>query len=353
MASLPGEVPKAVSCKVCDMLGHHNDQYPEIKEVRLSRTKTYQHFFFLIIITRLSQPRKEFKNDELLEVFKKVEVNLPFLMDIKSIPRYAKNLKELCTHKRSRSQEKVMVSKNVSSLIKKNLSEKCVDPSIFLLAYTIGNRDISSTMLDLGVVEDVLVKIENLIFLADFYIIEMNHEFSRTSPTILLGKSFLKIAKAKINVDKGLLSVEFDGDIESFNSFDDVNSSNDHVSLCALDTLESLKTQEEHDKFNELIDQTTLEYVENEFAKNKLSDDDFSIFLDFFASVNDEHALVDNLATNGHHALDNDFASSNEHHLGRNINNDNEHTLKVIDIENDLGTNLIEIAPKLDDEKFF
>ncbi|TYK27330.1 hypothetical protein E5676_scaffold394G00160 [Cucumis melo var. makuwa] len=38
--------------------------------------------------SRLSQPRKEFKNDEeLLEVFKKVEVNLPLLTAIKSIPR--------------------------------------------------------------------------------------------------------------------------------------------------------------------------------------------------------------------------------------------------------------------------
>ena len=136
----------------------------------------------------------------------------------------------------------------------------------------------------------------------------------------------------------------------SFNIFDDVKSSNDHLSLCALETLESLETLEKHDQFDELIDQATLEYVENEFAKNKPSDDDLSIFLDFVASVNDEHVLVDNIATN-EHVLDNDFASSNEHDLGRNINNDDEHTLKGIDIENDLGINLTEIAFELNDEK--
>ena len=81
----------------------------------------------------------------------------------------------------------------------------------------------------------------------------MNNEYAHTSPTILLGR-FLKTAKTIVNVDKGLLSVEFDGDVVSFNIFDDVKSSNDHVSLCALDSLESLETQEEHDKFNELID---------------------------------------------------------------------------------------------------
>ena len=141
----------------------------------------------------------------------------------------------------------------------------------------------------LGVVEDILVKLGNLIFSVDFYIIEMNNEYARTSPTILLGRQFLKTTKPIINMDKGLLNVEFDGDIVSFNIFDDVKSYNDHVSLCALDTLESLETLKEHDKFNEFIDQVILEYVNNEFAKNKPSDDDLSIFLDFVASVNDEH----------------------------------------------------------------
>ncbi|KAA0062393.1 Retrovirus-related Pol polyprotein from transposon opus [Cucumis melo var. makuwa] len=84
------EVPKVVSCGVCGLLGHHNARS----------------------LKRLSQPKKKVKIDkELLEAFKKVEVNLPLLTTIKSIPRYTKFLKELCTHKRrSSSQEKVMGS---------------------------------------------------------------------------------------------------------------------------------------------------------------------------------------------------------------------------------------------------
>jgi len=35
---------------------------------------------------------------EILETFRKVEVNIPLLDVIKQIPRYAKFLKELCTH---------------------------------------------------------------------------------------------------------------------------------------------------------------------------------------------------------------------------------------------------------------
>jgi len=37
---------------------------------------------------------------EILETFRKVEVNIPMLDSIKQITRYAKFLKELCTHKR-------------------------------------------------------------------------------------------------------------------------------------------------------------------------------------------------------------------------------------------------------------
>ena len=119
------------------------------------------------------------------------------------------------------------------------------------------------------------------------------------------------------------------------------------MSLCALDTLEILETLEEHDKFDELINQVTLEYVDNEFAKDKPDDDDLSIFLDFVASLNDAHVLVDNLATNGKHVLGNDFASSNEHDLGRNLDSDDEHILKSIDIEDDHDTNThIEICEK-------
>ena len=45
--------------------------------------------------------RKMEKTDkEILETFRKVEVNIPLLDAIKQIPKYAKFLKDLCTHKR-------------------------------------------------------------------------------------------------------------------------------------------------------------------------------------------------------------------------------------------------------------
>jgi len=57
---------------------------------------------------------------EILETFKKVEVNIPLLDAIKQIPRYAKFLKKLCTlKKRLKGNEKINMGRNVSALIGK------------------------------------------------------------------------------------------------------------------------------------------------------------------------------------------------------------------------------------------
>jgi TolA-binding protein len=48
-----------------------------------------------------SRSKKEDKEKEILEAFKKVELNIPLLDAIKQIPKYAKFLKELCTTKRA------------------------------------------------------------------------------------------------------------------------------------------------------------------------------------------------------------------------------------------------------------
>jgi hypothetical protein len=46
-----------------------------------------------------SRSKKDDKENEILEVFKKVKLNIPLLDVIKQISKYAKFLKELCTTK--------------------------------------------------------------------------------------------------------------------------------------------------------------------------------------------------------------------------------------------------------------
>ena len=71
----------------------------------------------------LAESRKDEKNKDIYETFRRCEVNIPFLDAIKQVPHYAKFLKELCTIKRKQKLkgcEKVRVGENVSVVIQRN-----------------------------------------------------------------------------------------------------------------------------------------------------------------------------------------------------------------------------------------
>jgi hypothetical protein len=188
-------------------------------------------------------------------------VNIPLLDAIKQIPRYVKILKELCTNKgKLKGNEFISVGERVSAIIQKKLPPKCKDPGMFTIPCKIGDVKFEKAMIDLGasinvmplsvfsslkieslkqtgvilqladrsnvypigVLEDVLVQVDGLVFPADFYILDMEkNDFSDLTP-ILFGRPFLKTAKTKIDVDDGTLTMEFDGEIVKFDINDSV-----------------------------------------------------------------------------------------------------------------------------------
>ncbi|PIN01369.1 DNA-directed DNA polymerase [Handroanthus impetiginosus] len=211
---------------------------------------------------RFSKSKKQEEEKEILETFRKVEVNIPLLDAIKQIPRYAKFLKELCTNKKKlKGNERISVGENVSAVLQRKLPPKCKDPGIFSIPCKIGNVRIEKAMCDLGasinvmplsiysslnvgplketgviiqladrsvvypegVLEDVLVQVNELIFPADFYVLNMSEDNSPNSTQILLGRPFLRTSRTKIDVHDGTLTMEFDGEIIKFNIYDAMN----------------------------------------------------------------------------------------------------------------------------------
>ncbi|KAI5406828.1 hypothetical protein KIW84_053191 [Lathyrus oleraceus] len=69
-----------------------------------------------------------------------------------------------------------------------------------------------------GVVEDVLVQVNDLIFPDDFYITDMEGETKSESASIILDRPFIKIAKTKMDIDDGTMSMEFGDIIVKFNT---------------------------------------------------------------------------------------------------------------------------------------
>ncbi|XP_074301415.1 uncharacterized protein LOC141632802 [Silene latifolia] len=179
------------------------------------------------------------------------EVNIPLLNLLKSVPKYAKFLKELCTIKRNnklKGMKKVkgkgskgeIISEYVSALFQKKVPPKCGDPGMFSIHCTIGDLRFEKAMLDLGasinvisftiyetlklgplkdtsvvvqladrssvypkgIVENVMVGVGKLAFLADFYVLDMKNEADAIP--VLLGRPFLRTAGTKIDVPKGI-----------------------------------------------------------------------------------------------------------------------------------------------------
>ncbi|CAN6687747.1 unnamed protein product [Malus baccata var. baccata] len=228
---------------------------------------------------RFMQSKKKEAEKDILETFRKVQVNIPLLDAIKKVPRYAKFLKELCTTRKRISSKKV---------VKRKLPTKCKDPGSFTIPCVIGNTRFESAVLDLGasinvmpysiyasmhlgelkkdgviiqladrsnaypkgVLEHVLVQVNHLIFPADFYVLEMDEwDHSPTLP-ILLGRPFMKTARTKIDVFNGTLTMEFDGEVINFNLSDSIKYPSEDHSCFSIDVFASLV----QDHFEQLND---------------------------------------------------------------------------------------------------
>ncbi|CAN6552291.1 unnamed protein product [Malus baccata var. baccata] len=221
------------------------------------------------------QTKKEEAEKDILETFRKVQVNIPLLDAIKQVPRYAKFLKELyTTRKRISTKEVVKVGENVSAILQRKLPPKCKDPGSFTIPCVIGNTRFESAMLDLGASinvmpysifasmnlgvlkndgviiqladrsnaypKRVLDDVNHLIFPADFYVLKMDESNHATSLPILLGRPFMKTARTKIDVFNGTLSMEFDGKVVNFNLSDSIKYPSEDHSCFSIDIIDSL-----------------------------------------------------------------------------------------------------------------
>nr|GEV96747.1 DNA-directed DNA polymerase [Tanacetum cinerariifolium] len=168
----------------------------------ITNHQIYKHPFSL-------SDKEEGKKDEdekLLNIFKQIHINLPFLEAMIHMPKGAKVLKHLLSHK-----EKL---EKATSSVKLNHGA-----SINLMPYSlfrkIGISELKPTKMSIqladhslkyptGVCENLLVKINKFIFLVDFVVLEIGED---ESVLIILGCPFLAMAHAIIDVDDERMSL--------------------------------------------------------------------------------------------------------------------------------------------------
>ncbi|XP_062075388.1 uncharacterized protein LOC133779443 [Humulus lupulus] len=90
-----------------------------------------------------------------------------------------------------------------------------------------------------GIIEDVLVKVDKLISLADFIVLDMEED---EGVPIILGRPFLAMGEALIDVQKGELRLRVQGDEVVFNVFKALKYPS------ASDSCSSVSVLEEQDK---------------------------------------------------------------------------------------------------------
>ncbi|CAN6695171.1 unnamed protein product [Malus baccata var. baccata] len=199
--------------------------------------------------SRFKQTKKEEAEKDILETFRKVQVNIPLLDAIKQVPRYAKFLKEICTNSRRIStKEVVKVGENVSAILQCKLPPKCKDPGSFTIPCVIGNSRFESAILDLAASINVMpysiYASMNLGALKNDGVIIQLADRSNAYPKGVLEdvlvQAIMKTARTKIDVYNGTLTMEFDGEVINFNLSDSMKYPSENHSCFAIDILDSL-----------------------------------------------------------------------------------------------------------------
>ncbi|XP_042027227.1 uncharacterized protein LOC121774410 [Salvia splendens] len=191
-----------------------------------------------------------------LDIFRKVQINIPLVEALQQMLSYAKFLKDVVSNKRRWMEyETVNLTESCSAIIQKKLPAKLKDPgsstiscivgdcqegralcdpgaSINLMPYSFFQKmkigvlrptTISLQMADRtvsypkGIVEDILVKVGEFIFPADFVVLDMEED--RHVP-LLLGRPFLATERALIDVHKGELTLRLNDESITFSIYD-------------------------------------------------------------------------------------------------------------------------------------
>ena len=175
----------------------------------------------------------------------------------------------------------MFVGENCSAILQKKLPPKPKDSGSFTIPCTISNTRFGKAMLDLralinvmpysiyaflnlgdlketsvviqlvdrsnaypkGVLEDVLVQVNEFVFPVDFYVLDMKDEGSPMPIPLLVGRPFMKTARTNIDVYNGTITMEFDGEIASFQVLEDKSNPSEFNSYYVINVFDFVMQQ--------------------------------------------------------------------------------------------------------------
>ncbi|XP_042019020.1 uncharacterized protein LOC121766851 [Salvia splendens] len=249
--------------------------------------------------------RKRDATIDVASLFKDVEVKVPLLTALK-MPPISKFIKDYLAGKVN-EEGRMITEENVSAVIQQSdLPSKKTDPGMFMLPISIGDIQMEHAMCDLGasinvlsysiykklgeaklvdtdimiqladrscihpegILEDVIVKVNNFLYPADFFVIKMSKPAAKESSGVLLGRSFLSTASTIIDVCNGTISLDFNGEQFTFYIDEAMKSLRDGENVHSVDIVEPLVQEYLEEEFlqRQFTDSAANEKIEKEVA---------------------------------------------------------------------------------------
>ncbi|XP_050909900.1 uncharacterized protein LOC127123743 [Lathyrus oleraceus] len=175
-------------------------------------------------VIKLPYPPRQKKKDHhekfferFLEMFKKVEINIPFSEALEQIPIYAKFMKDIISKKRSTNMDPIILIKTCRAILQgMKIPMKKKDRGSVTIPCTIGIGTVQDSRMTLqfmnrsvrqpyGIVEDVLVKIDKFVFPVNFVILEMPED---EEIPLILGRPFLETGRCMIGIEEGTMTLK-------------------------------------------------------------------------------------------------------------------------------------------------
>ena len=194
------------------------------------------------------------KYQHFITMLKQLSINVPLIEALKQMPGYAKFMKDTVTKKISVSFEDDNRMQYCSVIGTRSLVQKKEDLGAFSILCTMGLLHFAKTLCDLGasinlmplsvykklglvnpkpiamrllmadrtvkrpigILHDVLVKVESFIFLADFVILDCEVDFE---VPIILWRPFLATNRALVDKEKRQMKFQLNNEEATFNIF--------------------------------------------------------------------------------------------------------------------------------------
>ncbi|GKD65009.1 reverse transcriptase domain-containing protein [Tanacetum coccineum] len=257
--------------------------------------------------------RREKANDQIekfYESFKDLSFKISLMDALILMPKFASTLKALIGNKEKLSEmARTLLNKHCSAVILNKLTEKLGDPDKFLIPCDFPGMDECLALADLGasinlmplsvwkrlslpehtptcmtleladrsitqpigIAEDVYVKVGKFHFLADFLVVDFDAD---PRVPLILGRSFLKIGHALIDVYKGELTLRVGKEAVTFNldqtsryssHYDDMTANRIDVIELACEEDSDFLLLEEADAFLAFEDDPTSPEVDDSY----------------------------------------------------------------------------------------